>query len=91
MAMEEQDTAAHCKTIDSAANVEKGNFLYLAEKRRRMEPCKCYEIVLDRVSLASTYVYSSVTYCTEIDAAGFNVPIESRALKRRCWPGDKVV
>ena len=41
MAMEEQDTAAHGKTIDSAANVEKGNNLNLAEKRRRMEPCKC--------------------------------------------------
>ena len=80
-AIEKQDTAAHCKMIDSAANVQKGNCLYLAEKRRRMEPCKCYEIVLDRKSLASTYVYSSVTYCTEIDAAGFNVPIQSRALK----------
>jgi len=27
LAMEEQDTAAHGKTIDSAANVEKGNNL----------------------------------------------------------------
>ena len=89
--MEEQDTAAHGKTIDSAANVEKGNNLNLAEKRRRMEPCKCYVIVVDRVPLAFTYVYLSMTYCTEIDAAGFNVPIEFRALKRRCWPGDKVV
>ena len=62
-----------------------------AEKRRRMEPCKCLVIVVDRVPLAFTYVYLSMTYCTEIDAAGFNVPIESRALKRRCWPGDKVV
>ena len=88
---QKQVTAAHCMISGSAANVKKGNCLYLAEKRRRMEPCKCYEIVLDRKSLASTYVYSSVTYCTEIDAAGFNVPIESRALKRRCWPGDKVV
>ena len=79
---QKQVTAAHCMISGSAANVKKGNCLYLAEKRRRMEPCKCYEIVLDRVSLASTYVYSSVTYCTEIDAAGFNVPIESRALKR---------
>ena len=47
--------------------------------------------MLDRVSLTSTYVYSSVAYCTEIDAAGFNVPIESRALKRTCRPEDKVV
>ena len=91
LATEEQDTAAHCKTINTAANVEKGNFLYLAEKRRRMEPCKCYVIVVDRVPLAFKYVYLSMTYCTEIDAAGFNVPIESRALKRTCRPEDKVV
>ena len=89
--MEEQDTAAHGKTIDSAANVEKGNFLYLAEKPRSMEPCKCYEIVLDGVPLASTNYDISLTYCTEIDAAGFYMPIELRALKRKCWPGDKVV
>ena len=62
-----------------------------AEKRRRMEPCKCIVNVVDRVPLAFTYVYLSMTYCTEIDAAGFNVQIEFRALKRRCWPGDKVV
>ena len=91
LATEEQDTAARCKTINSAANVEKGNFLYLAEKRRRMEPCKCYEIVLDGVPLASTNYDLSLTYCTEIDAAGFNVPIESRALKWRCRTEDKVV
>ena len=56
-----------------------------------METCKCVVNVVDRVPLAFTYVYLSMTYCTEIHAAGFNVPIEFRALKRRCWPGDKVV
>ena len=56
-----------------------------------MEPCKCIVNVVDRVPLAFTYVYLSMTYCTEIDAAGFDVQIEFRALKRRCWPGDKVV
>ena len=54
-----------------------------------MEPCKCLVILVDRVPF--TYVYLSMTYCTEIDAAGFNVPIESRALKWRCRTEDKVL
>ena len=57
--------------------------LYLSEKRRRMEDCKCYEIVLDGVPLASKSYDISLTYCEEIDEAGFNVPIETRALKWR--------
>lgn len=83
LATHEQDTEAHPKTIDFASNVEKGNYLYLSEKRRRMEHCKCYEIVLDGVPLASKSFDISLTYCEEIDEAGFNVPIETRALKWR--------
>lgn len=82
-ATEEQDTDAQPKTIDLSANVVKGNYLYLAEKRRQMECCKCYEIILDGVPLASKSYDLSLTYCTEIDAAAFNVPIETRALKWR--------